>query len=78
VDFDALLADPDARRTGGRGLLVDQHLADMPEDMATKARAALATRRSDREVAEAFGSAGYTVSDAAVRNWRIKHGERKT
>lgn len=58
------------RRTGGRGLLVDEHLERMDPAEADLARQLLATRQSAVQVAEAFTTEGYPTSGSAVSNWR--------
>lgn len=59
------------KRTGGTPLLVGTHLAAMPKKEAEAARQLLAADLSARQVAEAFTSEGYPVSESAVAKWRL-------
>ena len=61
------------KRTGGTLLLVDAHLAAMPDDEATDARKLLASDLSDAQVSEAFHAESYAVSAAAVGTWRRRN-----
>ena len=59
---------------GGRGSVLEQHLAAMPETEADAARALLDGNGTNAWVAGVFCDEGYPVSEGSVRKWRVKYG----
>lgn len=57
----------------GPAPMIPKALAAMPDDLRAKAKALLASDRSDYVVAAAFTDSGYPINHSTVRNHRQTH-----
>lgn len=76
ADFESLLEE-EAQRTGGQKLKVDEILGRLDDETRDKVLTALHGTAKDPVIARALSRIQPTsVTDGAVRNWRIRHGVR--